>query len=1218
MSSTRRSSRPLLGNQTPFRWGHLRVLEPLGSGGFGEIFRAYDPKLDREVALKLRRGRRGSTASYLEEARRLAKIRHPNVLTIHGVDQHEGRIGLWTELIDGHTLESLLERSGPMGSREATLLGIDLCRALAAVHGAGLLHRDIKTSNVMRETGGRTVLMDFGTVTDSGEEGSGSLVGTPLAMAPELFQGAPPAQATDLYSLGVLLYRMTAGGYPYEAASLGELEDLIDDGRFVSLRDRRPELEGEFIAVVEAALAKEPGDRYSSAGDFERALAETLTDRPRRDRRRTRSAVADAGSPDYDQLVGRAPEVGVLQAELDATLRGVGQTVLVSGEPGVGKTQLARHFGRWASEEGDFRVLTTRFFDYEGSRIVSYEAFLDLLAELLDLPTDVPRATKRKRTAELVAREIGLQLPAELFEGQGPGEQSGDDYKLVAPLAEAFLGLSVKRPLVLVLDDLQWADPGSLEILGYLMRTQAGEPLMILGLYRNEDSQRGTLGAWLRRQAGYRAFTTLTLRPLSAQDFGNTVERVFGGELVLPDADLKTLHESTGGNPYFLAEMLRLLVAEGRASRGRDGHWSWSGLGRLHLPESLVMAAKDKLDRLPSGVRTVLEAAAVIGEEFRVPTLSRITGADDDELDRSLDPALEAGVVSAEGISLGEDYRFYHTILRRVLYESLRPRRRRRLHEAAAHALEANYPEELDRFAESISVHHESAGNLRRGLEWSLTAWRAARARSQWSTGLRNLDRVLRIFEQLEAMGFETEAEQRLETLSGKGQALLAVGRLNEAKRNLQRAQRLAERLGDSRATAACSLDRGRVHAGSGEYARASELFEHASEIFERLGETELVQTCLVERASVGAAQGDHELVETLAKRVLDEGEADSAATADAAGLLGWSLALRGRSDDGIRLLGRALEHYERKTDLRQRALFVRRLHWVHMMRGNYEESIRLAHHAHDLSLQVDDAWGCARARLGVGQARVEQGLYEEGIRELESAVERLSTLGDSHCEAESWWLLGRAYGATGRAEAGEDLVERGLETVTRIGDRDDMTRMLIDLAQLQRLLGELDDAEDNAREAESIAAELDNPECVAAALAERSEVERSRGAFGEAVCLARAAHAAIEGLPSAGAWQIDLCLARALADDGGSAEAQIEALERATKALLAMRDQLASDDADRRAAMTRTRSRAVLRLSDLLEEAGRDREARSLRRDWGLGGESDATLDASDAPARS
>ena len=491
-----------LGSHTPFRWGHLRVLEPIGAGGFGEIYRAYDPNLDREVALKLRRGNRGAASNYIEEARRLAKVRHSNVLTVFGVDRFEGQIGLWTELIDGHTLESLLDRSGPMGPKEAALLGIDLCRALAAVHGAGLVHRDIKTTNVMRETGGRTVLMDFGTVTESSDESaSGGLVGTPLAMAPEFFKGAGPTRQSDLYSLSVLLYRMTTHEYPYDAQSIGELEDLIDDGRMVHLRDRRPELEAGFIEAVEGALALDPRDRYSSAGEMEKALAAALTEERDQiqDRRREQDDAEVSGAPNYDQLVGREAELGVLRAELDATLRGVGQTVLIAGEPGVGKTQLSRHFLRWAEQQigsgQPVQSLSTRFFDYDGNHLAPYEAFLDLLARLAGISANLDSSQKSSLVRSFVEEKTGISLPNELFEShdasESQGDESGDDYRVVAPLANAFRELSRIQPLILVLDDLQWSDPGSREILGYLMRTGDGEPLMIVGLYRSEDGQRG-------------------------------------------------------------------------------------------------------------------------------------------------------------------------------------------------------------------------------------------------------------------------------------------------------------------------------------------------------------------------------------------------------------------------------------------------------------------------------------------------------------------------------------------------------------------------------------------------------------------------------------------------------------------------------------------------------------------------------------------------------
>ncbi len=147
-------------------WGGFTLLARVGSGGFGEVYRAWDPHLQREVALKLLLpGAVAGEAEYeamLREARALASVRHPNIVPVHGIDRHDGRVGFWTDFVRGKTLSVLVGEQGTFGAREAALIGLDVARALSAVHRAGLLHRDIKAENVMREEGGRILLMDFG------------------------------------------------------------------------------------------------------------------------------------------------------------------------------------------------------------------------------------------------------------------------------------------------------------------------------------------------------------------------------------------------------------------------------------------------------------------------------------------------------------------------------------------------------------------------------------------------------------------------------------------------------------------------------------------------------------------------------------------------------------------------------------------------------------------------------------------------------------------------------------------------------------------------------------------------------------------------------------------------------------------------------------------------------------------------------------------------
>jgi serine/threonine-protein kinase len=260
-------------------WAHLSIIEKIGEGSFGAVYRAHDPRLDTDVALKLLRSGSNQSlaaAQVLKEARFLARVRHPNVVRVFGADDSEDRVGFWMELVRGRTLEELLRTQGRFGAREAASIGVDLCRALAAIHRAGLLHGDIKAHNVMREEGGRTVLTDFGTGGELVVEASwqsGELRGTPAYLAPEVLQGQPRSQRSDVYALGVLLYHLVTKGYPIFADTNSELIRTHERRDRRLLRDERPDLPDEFVRVVEHAIAEDPDERYSSAGAFEAALA---------------------------------------------------------------------------------------------------------------------------------------------------------------------------------------------------------------------------------------------------------------------------------------------------------------------------------------------------------------------------------------------------------------------------------------------------------------------------------------------------------------------------------------------------------------------------------------------------------------------------------------------------------------------------------------------------------------------------------------------------------------------------------------------------------------------------------------------------------------------------------------------------------------------------------------------------------------------------------
>ena len=272
-------------------WGHLRLLERVGAGAFGEVFRAWDTRLDREVALKL------LTASpdpdkggvIIREGRLLARVRHPSVVTIHGAERIGDRVGLWMEFVHGRTLEDLLKSGTTFTPAEVVHIGVESARAVAAVHAAGLLHRDVKAQNVMRADDGRIVLMDFGTGRELDDDRQ-ALAGTPLYLAPELFSGGAATVASDTYSLGVLLFHLLTGSYPVHEATLEGLRRAHQAGRRTTTRVAGTNVPSGLARVIDRALDPRPERRFQTADALAAALR-ALTRATRR-RRAVLSAVA--------------------------------------------------------------------------------------------------------------------------------------------------------------------------------------------------------------------------------------------------------------------------------------------------------------------------------------------------------------------------------------------------------------------------------------------------------------------------------------------------------------------------------------------------------------------------------------------------------------------------------------------------------------------------------------------------------------------------------------------------------------------------------------------------------------------------------------------------------------------------------------------------------------------------------------------------------------
>lgn len=271
-----------------FTWGQLKILERLDAGTYGVVYRAYDATLDRDVALKLLRSdihQPLRAQAFLQEARRLAQVRHPHVLAVHGADVHDGRVGMWSDLISGANLSE--------GQTDAQLYDAQMLLqtvrqmgdALAAIHAKGIVHGDVKPANIMRDENQNLTLMDFGAGSEVAMlQDVGSTTGTPLLMAPEVLNGRPANTTADMYALGATLFKLASGRYPVEGDTLAAIRQAHRQGDLASLDQLRPDLPAALCQFIQALLHQDPESRPTARQAV--ATADWIAKAPRRRQKR--------------------------------------------------------------------------------------------------------------------------------------------------------------------------------------------------------------------------------------------------------------------------------------------------------------------------------------------------------------------------------------------------------------------------------------------------------------------------------------------------------------------------------------------------------------------------------------------------------------------------------------------------------------------------------------------------------------------------------------------------------------------------------------------------------------------------------------------------------------------------------------------------------------------------------------------------------------------
>jgi hypothetical protein len=991
----------MVGLSVGSRLAGYRIDGLLGEGGMGAVYRAWQPDLQRVVALKVIAQALARDASFRQrfqrEAVAAAAIDHPNVVPVYETGAARGRLFLAMRMVDGVDLAALIEREGLLEPRSAVSLVRQAAAALDAAHTRGLVHRDVKPANLLVAGGtaaGHVYLTDFGIARRVGNEtqltSPGALVGTVDYLAPEVVRGDEAAAAADVYSLGCVLYEALAGEVPFPRSN--------DLAALLAHRDDPPPRLGERIrasdaleCVLQRALAKFPEERYPTASALADAAWAALDERPARLPRRQaiQGATAVQTRPDRafrlpaplaghaaaGPFVGRARELDALSTAWAQTSAGELRAVLLAGEPGIGKTRLVAEHARRVLLHGG-RILYGRGDEDLAPPFGVFVSALRQIVDtsdrdLLDTHAAAHGGELTRIVPELRARVAGLSSPRE-------ADPDTERLRLREAVVALLRATAAREPTLLVLDDIHWADTGSLHLLLHLLRGPDA-PMLVVAMYRDtgidqRQPLRGSLADLVREPRTER----VTLSGLTERDVGALVEAALGVRSA--DAALamsRQIHRDTEGNALFATEFLRHVAESGRADE-----LSTADTGTLGVPATVRDLVLQRLERVSDTAAEALISATVIGPTFEGDLLARVTRSREDDLLDALDIAREAALINEHETQPGRFF-FTHAVIQAALADTLGPSRRRLLHRRVAEELEALGGSDARRLG-ALARHWLEAGDTSRGRAAVVRAGDAALDMLAPDEAARRYQQALDL---LGGRSGESEVE-RAELLIRLGEAERRAGG-DAFRAHLLEAGRLARRLGDSDRLARAALANNRgMHSNTGFLDEERiELLEAALDMRRDTDDRE--RALLLATTSSELWSGDHDRRLALSDEALAVARhlGDERVLAEVIYRRAFAIAEPSTLKERLQLTAELVELTDRLDDPLLRLLASVERSRAAIESADLDEALHHAHRQQALAAGCGDAYGRHGAGWAQGWPDALAGRYEEAERAAERAL---------------------------------------------------------------------------------------------------------------------------------------------------------------------------------------------------------------------------------------
>lgn len=737
--------------------GRYEVQRLLGEGRRKRVYLARDKRLERDVAIALIKPEgldQTGLARAWREAQAMARLSgHQNTVAVYDVGEtDDGGLYLVSQYLAGGDVEALIARSREHHVPIARVLQIasDVARALQHAHAHHILHRDVKPSNVWLTEDGIAKLGDFGlaiALEHARLTVEGMMVGTVVYMSPEQALGRPADARSDLYSFGALLYELLCNVPPFGGDNPVAIVSQHLNTQPVAPSWHRADVPAALESLVLSLLEKGPQRRPQSASDVVEVLssivAESRSQTPAQTPHR-RDAGSSRATPRV--FVGRRREVAILQAALDDAMSGHGRLTMIAGEPGIGKSRLALETAAYAGLRGA-QVLRGRC--HEAGAPPFWPWIEVIRSHVNEADASTLRSELGSGASEIaqIVSEVRKRLPS--LPEPVPVAPEQARFRLFDSICAFLRNAATRRPLAILLDDLHVADESSLLLLQFLSRDMRDVPMLVLGTYRDDEVGRehplyDTI-ATARRETSY---GRIRLHGLGPEEVREMLESISERPLERPaeTALVQIVHRETEGNPYFIEEVVRHLLETGALS-GDAGCWVTDStcVETLAIPDGVRDVVRRRLARLSPECANVISTAAVIGREFSLELVTRVSGQPADHVLELLDEALAARVIEEPPGDLGR-YRFASAVIHETLYAEPTPRRRRALHHEIAEALIRLCHGEVERHLSELAHHFHRAGqgqDVERAAYFSHRAGRRATRQLAYEEAAAHYERAL-------------------------------------------------------------------------------------------------------------------------------------------------------------------------------------------------------------------------------------------------------------------------------------------------------------------------------------------------------------------------------------------------------------------------------------------------------------------------------------------